>query len=126
MIFPTKNPLPEGEETESPQRERLRVFYRRLFPETGTGRHFKMENIMDCSRHWKVDYTTFSGARSFITVRAESSDEAKRITAAMTYTDPDDVHGACCVDPDERAPSPEYGRGRRTMIAPPLTQNAGS
>jgi hypothetical protein len=63
--------------------------------------------------NWKVDYTTFSGARSVITVRAESSDEAKRITAAMTYTDPNDVQSACCVDINERAPLPYHGQVRR-------------
>jgi hypothetical protein len=80
---------------------------------------------MHCNRHWKVDYTTFSGARSVITVRAESSDEAKRITAAMTYTDPDDVHGASCVEMNERAPSPHSGRGRQHQpITPPMGRNA--
>jgi hypothetical protein len=79
---------------------------------------------MDCNRHWKVDYTTFSGARSVITVRAENSDEAKRITAAMTYTDPNDVHSACCVDTDERTPSSHSGRGRRQPVIPPTGRNA--
>jgi hypothetical protein len=48
--------------------------------------------------HWKVEYKTFSGALGAITVRAGTSEDAKRITAAITRTDPNDVLGAHCVD----------------------------
>ena len=47
---------------------------------------------------WKVEYKTFSGARGAVTVRAGTADDARRITAEITRTDPNDVLDARCVD----------------------------
>ena len=64
---------------------------------------------MHCSAvHWKVEYKTFSGAQGAITVRAGTSDDAKRITAQLTRTNPHDVLGAHCVDENRQAPSPRH------------------
>lgn len=49
-------------------------------------------------RHCKVGNKTFGGAQGAITVRARTSSDAKRITAEITRTDPDDVFDACSVD----------------------------
>lgn len=62
--------------------------------------------------HWKVEYKTLTGAQGAVTVRAETSDDAKRITAEITRTDPNDVLDAYCVDVNEGAPSPRHVRGR--------------
>jgi hypothetical protein len=59
----------------------------------------KREVIMSRNAvHWKVEYKTFSGALGAITVRAGTSKDAKRITAEITRTDPNDVLDARCVD----------------------------
>lgn len=62
--------------------------------------------------HWKVEYKTFNGAQGAITVRAGTSDDAKRITAEITRTNPNDVLDAYCVDVSERPPSPRPFRSR--------------
>jgi hypothetical protein len=61
--------------------------------------------------HWKVEYKTFNGAQGAITVRAGTSDDAKRITAEITRTKPDDVLDAQCVEISS-PPSPRSLRGR--------------
>lgn len=62
--------------------------------------------------HWKVEYKTFNGAQGALTVRAGTSDDAKRITAEITRTDPNDVLDAHCVDVNEYASAPRHIRGR--------------
>ena len=62
--------------------------------------------------HWKVEYKTLNGAQGAVTVRAGTSDDAKRITAEITRTDPSDVLDAYCVDMSAPPPAPRYVRGR--------------
>lgn len=68
------------------------------------------------ARHWKVDYRTFSGA---LTVRAGTLLDAKRITAELTRTGPDDVLDACCVDEADERPRPVNAKARRDPLGNP-------
>jgi hypothetical protein len=84
------------------------------FAETGADHRFKQEVIMHRGSvlHWKVEYKTANGAQGALTVRAGTLEDAKRITAEITRTDPNDVLDAYSVNVNERAPSPRYFRGR--------------
>ncbi|MBC7860912.1 MAG: hypothetical protein H7Z39_19495 [Burkholderiaceae bacterium] len=62
--------------------------------------------------HWKVEYKTHNGAQGAITVRAGTSDDAKRITAEITRTNPNDVLDAYCVNVNEGPPPSRPFRGR--------------
>lgn len=67
----------------------------------------------NCVPHWKIEYTSASGAIGTITVQADDPDEAKRIAAKMTRTDPGNVHSVCSAVVTERASAPLYGRAAR-------------
>jgi hypothetical protein len=100
--FEHKNPLPEGEETERPASRCGVDSSHSTIHQIGAGPSvftLEREIIMNRSAvHWKVEYKAFSGALGAITVRAGTSTDAKRITAEITRTDPNDVLDACCVD----------------------------